>query len=106
MPLLASLLVTMFGGLAAFFCKFVTEKVAFGLATVAAFTALVTGLLVTMSALINSLLGGVPQDSAFLTGLWIANIPALSTSFSVVFAADSAIFLYRWSTNNLDHFNR
>ena len=60
MPLLASLMVGLFGSLAGFFAKFFAEKVAFALAAVAAFATLTTGMIAASGIALQALLQSFP----------------------------------------------
>ncbi|MFS6652654.1 DUF5455 family protein, partial [Staphylococcus aureus] len=61
MPLLASLMVSLFGSMAGFFAKWFTQKVAFAMAAVASFVTLTTAMLAAQAAVLNGLIGAMPS---------------------------------------------
>lgn len=101
MPLLSALILGLFTGLADFFTRWFTKKIAFAAAAVAAFTALTVTLWGVMTAAIAAIAVSLPSDPGVLLGLWLAipdNGPAV---VSAVFAFDAALALYRWNVENL-----
>lgn len=103
MPLLASLMVGLFGSLAGFFAKFFAEKVAFALAAVAAFATLTTGMVAASGVAIQALLQSFPSNlgTALDTAMWLVGADSLNIALDAAFAADAAIFLYRWGVGNI-----
>lgn len=103
MPLLASLMVSLFGSMAGFFAKWFTQKVAFAMAAVAAFGALTTAMLAAQAVVLNGLIGALPSYLAVPLGdaMWLVASESLNASLDIAFAADAAIFLYRWGVGNI-----
>lgn len=101
MPILGSLLVSMFGGLVGFFTQWLTKKVAIGVAAVATFTALTLTLWSAIGAAMMTVVAVVPSDSALLIGLWVAWPDNAHTCIAATIAADTAIALYKWNTESL-----
>jgi len=103
MPILASLLINLVSGLAAFFAQFVTKKIAFGLAVTAALSAIVIALLTAMRTIITGI-EVVVSNPHFLLGLSIAlpdNAAACLTAIATTWAACT---LYSWQKSALDLF--
>jgi len=103
MPLLASLMVSLFGSMAGFFAKWFTQKVAFAMAAVSAFGTLTTAMLAAQAAVLNGLIGAMPSYLAVPLGdaMWLLAADNLNAALDVAFAADAAIFLYRWGVGNI-----
>lgn len=103
MPLLASLMAGLFSGLASFLVKFFSEKVALGLAAVATFATLTTALVAGAATAINSLLSAFPSGLGvgLEVGLYLCAADTLNIALAAVFAADAAVFLYRWNGENV-----
>lgn len=97
MPLLASLLGGLFGGLADFFARWVTKKVAVGAAALVAFT----GITLAMWAAVLSSLGLIsvafPASPAVLVGVWLMVPDNGPLCVSVMLSIDATIALYRWN---------
>jgi hypothetical protein len=101
MPLLGALLVSLFAGLAEFFAKFLTRKVAVAGAAITLFLGLTTALFVGIGAMISALAVAIPGDTMFATGLWLAipdNGPGV---FAACVAADALIAVYRINVTNI-----
>lgn len=100
MPLLAGLLLSLFGSLAGFFVQWFTKKVAFAVAAIATFAALTVALYIGMSLLLSGLSvtfpGGVLQ-----TFLWLAVPDSAPVAIAAMIGADTAISLYKWNVENL-----
>lgn len=103
MPLLASLMVSLFGSMAGFFAKWFTQKVAFAMAAVAAFGTLTTAMLGAQALVLNGLIGVMPAYLAVPLGdaMWLVAADSLNAALDIAFAADAAIFLYRWGMGNI-----
>lgn len=100
MPILGSLLVSLFGGLATFLAQWMAKKAAFAVAAIATFGALTIALYGGLAALIAGLLvafpGGIPG-----TFLWLAVPDSAPVAVASCIAADTAIALYTWNSENL-----
>lgn len=103
MPLFASLMVGLFGSLAGLLAKVFTEKVAFGVAAVATFATLTTAMIAVSAAAITGLVNSFPlgTGNAISIALYITAADSLNVALAAAFAADTAIFLYRWNLTNL-----
>lgn len=94
MPLLANLLIALFGGLASFFGKFVAQKIAFRLALVALAAAAFVALLAALVALADGVVLAVPPEF-LVPSTWC--IPAnLSLCIAARLGAELAALAYRW----------
>lgn len=101
MPVIGALLVTLFAGLAEFFAKYVTRKVAVVGAGITLFLTMTTALWVGLGAAITGLAVALPSNSALLTGMWIAipdNAPAV---VAACLSADAVIAVYRMNVMNV-----
>lgn len=102
MPLLAGLLVTLFGNMFSWFLKYAGTKVALAAAAITSFAALTTALMVAIAAILSGLNAVLPSVMPGLAiGIWVAVPDQTSFCISSYFAADAAIALYCWNTQNL-----
>lgn len=102
MPLLAGLLTSLFGGVAAFFSAWMTKKAAFAVAAVTTFAALTVGLFAAMTLLFSGLIVAFPEASpVVLTGLWVALPDNAIPIVAICISTDTAVALYRWNVENL-----
>jgi hypothetical protein len=103
MPLLAGLLVSLASGFAAFFTKYVTQKIAVGLAAVATIATLLAALLLLMRTTISPLAAAMFSTSY---GSWagLAFPPIAGTCLAAVVTTWSACTLYAWQKHALDAF--
>lgn len=102
MPMLAGLMLGLFTGLADFFTKYLSKKLAFGAAAVSTFALLTTGLYTALSLSFQTLLNAFPPaDSITLTLVWMAVPDITPVAISACIGADTAIALYRWNCENL-----
>ena len=102
MPWLASLFVTLFGGLASFFAQYLTKKVALAAAAISTFGLLTVGFYATLSALIAGLLTSFPVSGGLIsTMIWLAVPDSAPAIIAAVIGADTALALYRWNVDNL-----
>lgn len=101
MPLLAALVGGLFASLAEYFAKWLTKKVAFGLAALTVFAALTAGLFAAGSAIVSGLSLTVPNAPGLMLGFYMINVPALLGALSAAVAVDTAVSLYRWNVSNL-----
>lgn len=102
MPLLGTLLTSLFSGLVAWLAQYVTRKVAFGLAAVATFSTLTLALYVTMRVTLSSLLAystGAP--AMFMTGLQLVMPPAAPFCVSTYVTMWTACTVYTWQRDLL-----
>lgn len=104
MPLLGALLVNLFTGIAGFFAQYIGKKAAFGLAAVAIFSTLTTGLFALMRTTINSLANGT-QLTGIVAQLFGAAIPPVAPAcISAIVTVWVACTLYKWQAKSLDIF--
>lgn len=101
MPVLASLLVSMFTALLNMFATWLTKKVAIGLAAVTTFAALTLALWTAIGLALNGISAVSGYDSGVAIGLWVAFSTNGQMVLSATVAADTAIALYRWNSENL-----
>jgi hypothetical protein len=101
MPLLAGWLLSIFTTMAGWFGAYLTKKAAFGAASVAVFATLTGALYVALSLLFSGIAAVMPNWPGISTGIWFA-IPAnLPACIAAIWAADTAVALYRWNVENL-----
>lgn len=103
MPLLASLLVSLFGSLATFLIQYFSKKVAIGLAMVATLTAITAGLLLAMRGLIAGI-APIIGGGNFAVGVGIAIPPNASACFTAIVACWTLCTLYTWKRKALTIF--
>jgi len=103
MPLLASLLVSLFGAIAQFFVTYFTKKVAVGLALVATLTTITAALLLGMRGLI-ALIAPVIGDGNFAVGFGMAIPPNASACITAIVTCWSSCTLYSWKRKALELF--
>jgi len=102
MPILASMLLSLFSGLSGFFGLYVSSRVALGAAAVVAYGVLTTALYVTMGTIIGGLISAFPEVSPMVsTFLWVALPDSILGVVAACIAADSGFAVYRWNVNNL-----
>lgn len=102
MPWLASLLATLFGGLASFFAQWLTKKTALATAAVATFTALTVALYSALSAIIGGVMTSFPAGGSVVASIiWMAVPDNAPACISAAVATDTAIALYCWNAQNL-----
>ena len=103
MPLLGSLLVSLFGSLVSFFAQYFSKKLTIGLALVATMTAITGGLLLAMRGLLNTI-APIIGGGNFATGIGIA-IPYNATAcFTAVVSCWTMCTLYAWKRKALSFF--
>lgn len=100
MPLLASLLVTMFGNLAAWFGAWLSKKAALAAAAVATFSVLTVAFYAAMTALLAGLVTAFP-GGVLSSILWMAVPDSAPLVVAATIGADTAVALYRWNVTNL-----
>jgi len=101
MPLLGALLVTLFVGLAEFFAKWITRKIAVVAAGIAVFLSITTALYFALSLLVAGIVVVFPMSAAVATGVWMMvpdNGPAV---IAACIAGDAAIAVYRMNVTNV-----
>lgn len=101
MPVLAGLLVNLFGGLIGWLGRWFGKRVAIGGAAVLTFSGLTVSLYVGVGLLLKSIVWIVPSESWILMGMWVALPDHTQALISVAIAGDTAIALYRWNRENL-----
>ncbi|RYH64323.1 MAG: hypothetical protein EON54_06680 [Alcaligenaceae bacterium] len=102
MPLLGGLLTGLFSGLVAWLAQFFTRKVAFGVAAVAAMTALTAGLYVVMRtalALMAVTTSGAP--AIFVQCMQMAIPPIAPACISTYITMWTACTVYTWQRDLL-----
>lgn len=95
MPILGTLLVTLFGALAQFFGLWMAKRVAVATAAITAFVTLLGVLGAALSGLAAGMVYALPSDSAFATGLYFG-IPSNGPACMALWlAVDAACGAYR-----------
>ncbi|MBE7157805.1 MAG: DUF5455 family protein [Rhodospirillales bacterium] len=105
MPLLGALLLPLFSGIVAWLMQWFTRKVAFGLAAVAASSALTLALFVLMRGTISAVLAlssGLP--SMFAQAMGMAVPPAASACLGAYISIWVACTAYTWQRDQLHLF--
>lgn len=103
MPILGTLLVTLFSGFATFLVQFFGKKVTIGLAVVATLATITGLLLIAMRAAIAAI-APVVGDGNFAVGLSIAVPPNFTACVSAIVSTWSACTLYSWKREALKLF--
>lgn len=103
MPLLGTLLVSLFGNVAAFFLKYFSTKIAVGLASVATLGGLIAGLLALLRVTVIGLTP-IIGDSNFAVGVGIAIPPNASACITAFMTMWGACTLYVWQKKAMDLF--
>jgi hypothetical protein len=101
MPLLAGLLVSLFGSIAEFFALGVARKTAAVLAGIAIMAVITAALWVAMSALVVAIAVVMPTASYVLLGCYLFVPDNALACISACFAADTAIAIYRLNVLNV-----
>lgn len=101
MPVLAGLLVSLFGSLVNVFALFMAARLAIRVAAVTTFTAVSVAFLVASSAFLNELVGLFPSDSMLPTVYWLVFPPEVVSAVGIVFAFDLSVTLYRMTVHNI-----
>lgn len=99
MPLLGSLIVSVFGGLAAFLVRFLAVRAAAVAAAVGTFAALTGAIYASAAALVAGIAATFP--AIVLTGVWLFVPDNAGVCLAAVIACDTACALYRWNTGTL-----
>jgi len=99
MPLLGSLVVTLFGGIASFLVRFLAVKAAAVAAAVATFGALTVALYAAASGAATAIAVAFPP--VMLTGVWLFVPDNAVACMAACIACDTAVALYRWNTGTL-----
>ena len=103
MPLLATLLTSLFGSLAGWLAQFVGKKLAVGMAAVATLGALTATFYGGMSLLLNSVAAQIPDMPGAQIGMWVACPSNLPACYAAILSCDTTVALYRWSMKNLGY---
>jgi Family of unknown function (DUF5455) len=101
MPLLAGLLSALFVGIAEFFAKWITRKVAVIAAGIAVYAAITGALFIGLAALVNGFVMAFPAGSAVATGVWLMIPDNGPLMVSACLAADAAVAVYRMNVQNV-----
>lgn len=101
MPVLGVLLVSLFTGLAEFFAKWVTRKIAAAASAIAVFATLTAALFVTLSAAAATLVWALPGDSALMTGIWLAVPDNGPLCVAAALSCDAVVAVYRMNVANV-----
>ena len=102
MPILGSLLTSLFAGIVAWLTMYVTRKVAFGLASVAAMTAMTAALYVVMRSVmagLNSQVVGLPELWAMILAVSVP--PAAPYCLASYMTIWTACTVYVWQRDLL-----
>lgn len=100
MPLLAGLLVTMFGSLAAWFGAWLSKKAALAAAAISTFGVLTVAFYAGMTALFSGLITVFP-GGVLGSVIWMAVPDSAAATIAATIGADTAVALYRWNVENL-----
>lgn len=107
MPLLAGLLVNLFTGLVVWFGQYVTRKIAFGLAAVAAMTLITGAVYIVMRLTLVDLAGQMTGAPAmFMHGLQMVIPPVAPACFATYMTMWAACTVYTWQKDLLLTFAR
>ena len=101
MPLLGGLITALFVGIAEFFAKWVTRKVAGGAAAIAIFGVITTALFVGLGAAAGSIAYAMPAGSGIALGVWLMVPDNAPACLAVAFGADAAVAVYRMNVLNV-----
>lgn len=101
MPLLAQLIAGLFGSLASFLVKFVSQRAAIGGAALAAFGGLTVALYGVLAGVMNGLMIAFPETPGWKTGVWLALPDNAPICLAAVLGIDAAVALYRWNVQNV-----
>ena len=105
MPLLGGLFVSLFSGLVAWFTQWVTRKVAFGLASVAAMSGLTLALFVAMRLTLGTLAQMAPGGGGmFMQGIGMMIPPVAPACVSMYVTMWTACTVYTWQRDLLHLF--
>lgn len=101
MPLLAGLIVTLFGSLFQWFLKYASTKIALAAAAITAFAGLTVALLAAGTLAMSGLQAVLPDIPGLMIGIWVAVPDQTAGCISAYFAADAVVALYAWNVQNL-----
>lgn len=101
MPILAGLLVSLFGSAVGILTTFMGARLAIRVAAVAVFTAATLAFLGGASALLSSLVGQFPSGGMLETVYWLIFPAEVVAVIGLVFAFDLAVTLYRMTVHNV-----
>ena len=101
MPILGSLLTTLFVGIAEFFAKFITRRIAVIAAGIAVMGTLTTALYVGLAALVAGLSFVLPSYPGVMTGIWMFTPDNAPLCVSIALATDAAVAVYRLNVLNV-----
>lgn len=107
MPLLGGLLTNLFSGLVVWLGQFVSRKIAFGLAAVAAMTAITAAVYLVMRLTLVDLAGQMTGAPAmFMHGLQMVIPPVAPACFATYITMWTACTVYTWQKDLLLTFAR
>jgi pilus assembly protein TadC len=102
MPVLASIIASLFGGLATFFSAFLAKKAAFAVAAVATFAALTAGFVTAIQLLVAGLVVAFPSSNPIIVSLiWTVLPDNASVCIAACVSCDAAVAVYRWNAENV-----
>lgn len=101
MPLLAGLLTQLFIGIASFFAKWITRKVAAIAAGIAIMSVITGTLYLVGKVLVTGLLVAFPMTPWLSTGIWIMIPDNAGVCMAAMFATDMAVAVYRLNVLNV-----
>lgn len=107
MPLLGTLVTTLFGGLFSWFTAFFTAKVALGVSTLAVITVIAAAYAVAMEALIAGFVVAFPEIPApALSILWVAIPDQATAAIGAMLASDTLAAVYGFNMGRVRVFSR
>lgn len=95
MPVLGTLFVALFAGLAEFFVLYVSKKLAIATAGVVALLAILGTLASVITGVVAGLAGLMPSDSWFMTGIYLGLPSNAAACMAGWLAIDAACAAYR-----------
>ncbi|HSD40089.1 MAG TPA: DUF5455 family protein [Rhodocyclaceae bacterium] len=101
MPILAGLLINLFGGLATFLAGYITKKLAAGVTAMTVFGALTLALYGALALLLNSIAATLPSWPGMEVAAWVAFPDNAPACVGAVISARVAIAVYWWNVRSL-----
>lgn len=101
MQLVALFFGSLFAGVVSFLAQYLTKKLAITVAAIAAFAALTAGFYAALSSAMGLLIYSLPDNHGLSIGLWIGIPDIAPLCFSVAWATDVAVYLYKWNVTNI-----
>lgn len=106
MPLLATLLQSLFGSIAGFFADFIGKRLAISMTAIATLATMTAALYGALSLLLHGIVAGLPDIPGVHLGIWVACPDNLPACFSALLSTDTTIALYRWNLKNISFLNK